>query len=106
MFLLRTKSFPSTPAQLAEAMNASLREVFAVERDPVTVSAISLPKVERIAINLDRAQLRPNPPTPPAVQGMPTAGLELQFFAMDAANLSLGPLTADLHLAATDVRLD
>jgi hypothetical protein len=87
-------------------MNASLREVFSVERDPVTVSAISLPKVERIAINLDRAQLRPNPPTPPAVQGESTAGLELQSLTMDAADLSLGPVTADLHLTASDVRLD
>ena len=106
MFPLRTKLFPATPAELAKALNESLREVFSVERDPAAVSATSLPKVERIEINLDRAQLRPNPPRPPMVQGQPSAALEVQSLKMQAADLSLGPLTADLQMDATNVRLD
>ena len=106
MFPLQTKSFPATASELAQLMNESIRLVFSVGEDPVSIEAATYPELRRIDINLDGAELRPNPPRPPVAQGERTAALQARELHLSAKDLTLGPATADLRLTAHDVHFD
>lgn len=105
MFPLHTKTFPADASELARLMNESVQRVFSTAGEPVTIESISYPALESLRIQLDHAQLRPNPPGPPIVSGGKVAALSVNRFSLEGVGLSVGPAIADVHLTARDVRL-
>ena len=105
MFPLYSNKFPDNAVDLAVLLNASLKRVFANAANPVVIRDKAYPAVAEIRITLDGAELRADPPPPPAIQGESAAALTIDDLHINAAGLSLGPATADLRLGARDVTL-
>ncbi len=106
MFPLHTKSFPATPADLADLIAESVKRTFITAGDPVELNDQSYPRLESLRLNLDRAQLRPDPPRPPSVTGERAPALQVDQLRIAGSRLTLGPATADLRLQARAVQLD
>ena len=105
MFPLYTKKSPDNAVALAALLNESVKRVFSNAANPVVIRDKAYPDVSEIRITLNGAELRPDPPRPPVVQGKTSAGIRVDDLHIDAAGLLLGPATADLRLGARDVRL-
>jgi hypothetical protein len=105
MFPLKTDTLPANAADLARLINESLRELFLVKSDPVTIRESSYPHLEELGVCLDGAQLRGQPPSIPSLSSKPMPALEVDSFTIDASGLSIGPAAIDLSLSATAVSL-
>lgn len=105
MFPLKTATLPSSAAALQSLLNESLRRVFDIEADPVSVRDASYPTIAEITISLDHARLRSNPPRPQPISGKSSPALQVGRLAVRASDLSIGPATVDLSLSARDVDL-
>ncbi|HEV2839826.1 MAG TPA: hypothetical protein VGW39_00735 [Chthoniobacterales bacterium] len=105
MFPLKTTALPSSAAALERLLNESLRRVFDVEIDPVTIRDDAYPNLAEINIALDRARLRPDPPRPQLISGKTSPAFQVGQLAVRGSALSIGPATVDLALSARAVRL-
>jgi len=105
MFPLKTTALPSSAEGLERLLNESVRRVFDVEVDPVTIRDASYPSLAEISITLDGASLRPDPPRPQLVSGKTSPALEAGRLTVRASALSIGPATVDLALFARAVHL-
>ena len=105
MFPLYTDTFPSTAADFERLLNESIERSFVAGSRPVTVRDHSFPQVEAITVSLDGARLRADAPRPLPVPGQTSAALEIDRFTLSASPLSVGPVAADLSLAAHGVQL-
>jgi len=105
MFPLKTATLPSSAEALERLLNESLRRVFEVDIDPVSVRDASYPHLAEINVSLNHARLRSNPPPPQLISGKSSPALQVDQFALRAADLSIGPATVDLSLSARDVDL-
>jgi hypothetical protein len=105
MFPLKTDTLPASAADLARLLNQSLRELFLVESDPVTIRESSYPHLEELNVSLDGAQLRGKPPSMPSRSGEPGPALDVDSFKVKALALSIGPAAIDLCLSASAVTL-
>ncbi|MEN3370559.1 MAG: hypothetical protein V7609_2702 [Verrucomicrobiota bacterium] len=105
MFLLNTKSLPSTAEALESLLNESLRQLFIVTSDPVTIRDASYPHLKELNVSLDGAQLRGNPPPIPSPPGKPAPALEVDLLSVKASALSIGPASIDFSLSARAVHL-
>jgi hypothetical protein len=103
MFPLFTKSLPSTAEALQSLLNESLRQLFNVTRDPVTIRDGSYPHIRELNVSLDDAQLRRNPPPITSLSGDATPALEVDLLSLKASALSIGPASIDLLLSARAV---
>jgi hypothetical protein len=105
MFPLATSTFPSSASDLEHLLNESLERLFVTQSRPVTVREHSYPHLEAIAVSLDGARLRPDPPKPPPLPSETSPAVEIDQFDLTASSLSLGPVALDFSLAARDVEL-
>jgi hypothetical protein len=105
MFPLKTTTLPANAADLTSRLNESLRELFDVTRDPVSIREATYPNLEELNVSLDSAQLRGQPPSIPALASKPSPALEVDALNISASALSIGPAAIDLVLAATGVSL-
>jgi len=105
MFPLNTDTFPATTADLAQHLNDSIRQLFALTRDPVELRAKSYPRLESLTVCLDGAALPDRPPEMPSVASTPAAALTIDSFRVSASPLSVGPASVDFNLAAQGVDL-
>ena len=103
----RIGRLPAEPLRRREALqsllNESLRQLFTVTRDPVTIRDASYPHLHELNISLDGAQLRRNPPPIPSLSGNATPALEVDLLSVKASALSIGPASIDLSLSARSV---
>lgn len=106
MFPLFTKQFPKNAIDLASLLNDSVKRLFANAANPVTIRDKAYPQIDEVRITLDGAELRPDPPRPPAVKGAGAPALQLAELHINGSELVIGPAIADLRLGARDVRLD
>jgi hypothetical protein len=65
MFPLNTDTFPTTAADLSRRLNDSLRNLFALTRDPVSLREKSYPHLDSLTVSLDGARLPEQPPPKP-----------------------------------------
>lgn len=105
MFPLKTSTLPSSASALQGSLNESLRELFIVTSDPVTIRDASYPRLEEINVSLDGAQLLGKPSSIPSLSSKPTPALEVDSLNINASALSIGPAAIDLSLSATAVSL-
>lgn len=105
MFPLNTSDFPATAADLALRLNESLRDLFQLPNDPVIIREVSYPHLASLAVALDGAQLRDQPPPVPSPTGESTPALAVDSFAAKGSNIFVGPAAVDFVLEARDVHL-
>ena len=105
MFPLPTKLFPSSAESLERLLNESLRGLFLVKTDPVSLRTAAFPHLTEFHVCLDGATLRDNPPPPPSAAASTTPALEVDSLKINAAALSVGPALLDLSLSAQGVIL-
>ena len=96
MFPLKTTIFPANAEALQRLLNESLRELFEVTSDPVTIRDASYPHLAQLTVSLDRARLRDQPPPMPSFSGNPTPALQVDSFKIEASTLTVGPAAIDL----------
>jgi hypothetical protein len=104
MFPLFAMTFPPTAEALQSLLNESLRQLFIVTRDPVSMREVSFPHLKELNVSLDGAQLRANPPPLPSLSGKPRPALEVDHLTVNASNLSIGPASIELSLSAREVQ--
>jgi len=105
VFPLKTRIFPPTAADLSRHLNDSLRELFALNRDPAEVREKSYPQLDSLTVSLDGAQLPERPPTMPSVTGERRPALTIDSLSLSASPLVVGPAPVDFKLAASGVEL-
>lgn len=105
MFPLNTATLPATAADLARAINDSLRTVFTVARDPVEIRDLSYPHLAALEVSLDGARLPERPPAIPSLDTKPAPALTVGVFNAGGRAMSVGPATIDFALAAKGVEL-
>jgi hypothetical protein len=105
MFPLKTAALPSNAADLARRLNESLRDLFHLPNDPVTIRAISYPHLASLAVSLDGAQLRDQPLLVPSLGGESTPALTVDSFTAKGSQISVGPAAVDFTLEAQMVHL-
>jgi hypothetical protein len=106
MFPLTTTTLPASANDLADALNVSLRSVFDVPREPVSVQDLAYPHLASLKVALDGAKLRGQPPAPPRVLSESTPALTVDSFAAAGAGMSVGPAAIDFSLSAQSVILN
>src|SRR3954464_12362607 len=104
MFPLYTKTLPSTASELIRLLNASLARVFSGISEPVSIRADAYPDVAELRVALDGAELRKV--APPKVEGSSTPALNVETMHVHGSEMSVGPVSVDLDLAAKAVRLE
>jgi hypothetical protein len=105
MFPLKTDTLPINAADLARDLNESLRDLFQLQNDPVTIREVSYPHLASLAVSLDGAQLRGEPPSVPSPTGGSAPALTVDSFAAKGSHISVGPAAVDFALEAKDVHL-
>ena len=105
MFALKTDILPSNAVDLARHFNESLRDLFHLPNDPVTIREISYPHLASLAVALDGAQFRGQSPPIPSAGGESIPALTVDSFTAKGSQISVGPAAIDFALEAQSVRL-
>jgi len=106
MFPLHTAAFPSSASELERLLNESLQRLFVAGPHPVTVREHSYPHLESIAVSLDGARVRVDPPRPPVISGKTSPALEIDQLTLTASPLFLGAAGVSLALSACQVQFN
>ncbi len=105
MFPLNTPNFPANAADLARALNDSLRSLFTLAHEPVAIRDLSYPHLAALELSLDGAELRGRPPAPPSLATPPVPALAVDSFSAGGRGISVGPAAIEFSLTATGVEL-
>jgi hypothetical protein len=105
MFPLKTAKLPPTAADLAQALNDSLRALFSVAQEPVAVRDLAYPHLAAVEVSLDGAALRGAPPAPPSLKTPAAPALTVDSLSVGGQGMSIGPAAIDFSLTATGVQL-
>lgn len=103
MIPLQRAKFPDSIADLAAAMNESLRRYVQTEQPPVTIRSRVFPYLDEIAINFDGAAIDSNLPTPAKPVGGTKTACEAALVSLSARKISLHGAPLSLHLEARNV---
>jgi hypothetical protein len=103
MIPLARKTFPSSKADLAQALDEALRRYASKEGPIVEVHARVFPYIDEVAINFDGAQLQLPPPQPPKLTGETTPAFEAAVVSLSARQISIRGLPFNLQFGARDV---
>ena len=105
MFPLKTTAFPTNAADLSRRLNESLRELFQLSNDPVTIREVAYPHLASLIVALDGAQLRGQPPPVPFPAGDTTPALTVDSFTAGGSRISVGPAAIEFALEAQHLEL-
>ncbi len=105
MFPLNTEAFPATADELSRRLNDSLRHLFGLTADPVSLQGKSYPQLESLVVSLDGARLPEQPPPKPSPTGTPQPALTIDSFRVTASPFSVGPAQLEFELNAQRVDL-
>jgi hypothetical protein len=105
MFPLNATTLPATSAELAARLNASLRAVFTLARDPVQIRDLAYPHLAAIDVSLDGARLPGRPPAIPSLATEAAPALTADSFNAGGRGISVGPAAIDFVLSANSVEL-
>ena len=105
MFPLFTSTLPKNAPELERLLNESVRRLFTGVDQPVSVHDKNYPQLTSIAISLDRAQLRSDPPKPPAGIKKGSPAFEVEQLKLSGDDISAGPAALSLRVDARGVQL-
>jgi hypothetical protein len=100
MFPLKTNILPANAADLARQLNDSLRDLFHLPNDPVTIREVSYPHLASLAVSLDGARVEGPPPPVPSVGAERSPALTVDSFSVKGSQVSVGPAGVDFALTA------
>ena len=100
MFPLKTAAFPATATELSRCLNESLRDLFDLANDPVSVEEASYPHLASLTVLLDGAELRGRPPAAPSPHGKTIPALQVDKFNASGSAMSVGPAAINFSLEA------
>jgi hypothetical protein len=101
--LFRTQ-FPSSKAELAEALNDALGRYVKKESGPlVTVSARVFPYLDEIAVNLDGAELASSFPSVSKVVGETKSAIEAGLLSVAGRDIKLRGIPLNLQMTANGI---
>jgi head-tail adaptor len=104
---LHRTQFPNSKAELAEAMNESLRRYVRKEGEPiVTINARVFPYLDEIAINFDGAELDPVLPSFAKPVGETRQACEAASVNIRGRHVSIQGAPLNLQLTASDLIFD
>jgi hypothetical protein len=103
MIPLNRDKFPGSTAELAAAMDESLRQYVQKEKPLVTIKSRVFPYLDEIAINFDGAQLDSNLPEPAKSVGETKLACEAALVSLSARKVSLHGAPVNLQLEARNV---
>src|SRR3982750_1552485 len=103
MFPLYTKTLPTTAAELARLLNASLSRLFSGTSDPVSIHGDDYPDIAELEVSLDRGEPRSYPP--PTPRGSTKPALSVGALRLRVSEINVGLVSLDLDLSAEAVRL-
>jgi hypothetical protein len=103
---LHRTQFPNSKAELAEAMDGSLRRYVHKEGPLVTISARVFPYLDEIAINFDGARLDSKLPPFPKAVGETRHACEAAVVKVSGRNVSIQGAPLQLQLTASDLVFD
>jgi hypothetical protein len=105
MIPLYRKQFPASKAELAEAIDQTLRH-YAQKTGPIVeIRSRVFPYLDEIAINLDGAKIDSLPPPVPALVGETRLAFEAAAVTLSGRNLSVRGVPLDVRMEARDVVL-
>ena len=105
MFPLNTKTFPASAAELARQLSDSVRNLFALTRDPIELRDKSYPHLDSLTVTLDGAVISERPPAIPSVTSPSQPALSIDLFNVNGSPISVGPASIDFRLQANGVDL-
>src|SRR4051812_49362651 len=105
MFPLNTDTFPASAAELSRRLNDSLRDLFGLTHDSVTLREKSYPHLDSLDVCLNGALLPERPPAIPSVSSPSHPALTIDSFAVNGSPISVGPADVDFQLIAKSVEL-
>jgi hypothetical protein len=105
MFPLKTTTLPADASELTRSLNEGLRDIFNLRNDPVVIHEVTYPHLATIAVSLDQAQLRGQPPPVPSPGSKAAPALTVDLFTVKGSSMSAGPASIDLALEAQQLEL-
>jgi hypothetical protein len=106
MIPLHRKQFPSSKAELTEALDEALHRYVNKPGPIVDVRSRVFPYLDEIAINLDGAKIDALPPAAPALAGESKAAFEAAGVSLRGRNILMRGIPLDLRMEARDVVLN
>jgi hypothetical protein len=100
---LHRTQFPTSKAELAQAMTESLRPYFAKTEPVVTISARVFPYLDEISINFDGAQFDGKLPALPRLTGETKSACEAAVVTLSGRNVAVQGAPVNVELQARDV---
>ena len=105
MLPLKTNTFPGNAADLERLLNDSVRDLFHLPNDPVTVREVSYPRLVALTVSLDGAKLSGQPAAIPSPVGESIPALTVDSFNVKGSGISIGPAAVDFALEAQHIQL-
>jgi hypothetical protein len=105
MFPLKTNALPTNAADLARHLNDSLRDLFHLPNDPVSIREVSYPHLASLSVCLDGAQVQGPPPPVPTIGAERSPALTVDSFTVKGSQVSVGPAGVDFALEAKQLAL-
>jgi hypothetical protein len=105
MIPLHRKQFPSSKAELMEALEEALHRYVSKPGPIVDVRARVFPYLDEIAINLDGGQIDSFPPAPPGITDESKPAFEAARVSLTGRKISVRGIPVDLRMEARDVVL-
>jgi hypothetical protein len=103
MIPLHRPQFPGSKAELAQALNQSLQQLFSKNQPLVVVNARVFPYLDEITITLDGAQLSGELPPLPKLVGETKSACEAAIVTLSGRNVLVLGAPVNLQLEARDV---
>src|SRR4051794_25240624 len=99
MIPLNRDRFPNSKAELADALDESLRRYVRKDKPVVAVSSRVFPYLDDISINFDGAEISPDLPVPPKPVGETKEACEAAALNVSARGISVhgAPLNVQLQ---------
>lgn len=103
MFPLCCDELPETAPELEAELNRGLRQFVSTASDPVRVTDLKYPQLEKVTVELVSATLRIEAPPRSDALAAAQPALTVQTVTTRAERLSVGPGKVDVELKAEDV---
>jgi hypothetical protein len=105
MIPLKRKQFPSSKADLADALDEAAHRFLPRDGQLVELRSRVFPYIDEIALNIDGARFDSPPPPPAKPQGETSPAFEAATFSLSGRNISIRGVPLNLRLQAHDLDL-
>lgn len=105
MISLHRKQFPSSKAELAQALDEAAHRLVPKNGQIVDLQSRVFPYIDRIAVNLDGTEFNCSPPPPPKLQGDAAPAFDVAVLALSAREICICGVPVNARLEAHDLNL-